>query len=111
MRDLFRVCAYDAHGRWRWLNVGPACFVRDGFIEDGDVAVLAALEARAEYCRVMVIDSDDEIALELRDGICTWPLELAAIGRNDGLERVALLLRQRIAAKQTRRTESARDRP
>ena len=111
MRDLFRVCAYDAHGRWRWLDVGPACFVHDGFIEDGDVAVLAALEARGEYCRVMVIDSDDEIAVELRDGICTWPLELAAIGRETGLEGVALLLRRRIAVKGAQHAESARGRP
>lgn len=99
MTDLFRVCAYDARGRWRWLDVGPACFVRDGFIQAADVAVLAALEARGEFPRVMVIDGEDEIALELQDGQCTWPLDMAEVARAQGLEAVAIVLRRRIAAR------------
>jgi hypothetical protein len=101
MAEFFRVCAYDASGRWRWLEQGPGPFVQDGFVVDAEVAAMAALEVRG-YPRVLVVDGEDAIAVEVEDGRCTWPPELAEVCRENGLDVVAAALRRRLGERTLR---------
>ena len=101
MAEFFRVCAYDASGRWRWLEPGAGRFVQDGLIVDAEAAALAALEVR-RYPRVLVVDGEDTIAVEVKNGQCTWPPELAAVCRRNGLDVVAAALRRRLGERTLR---------
>ena len=96
MVEMVRVCAYDADGRWRWLKAGADCRASGEFTADIEAATLAALDARAAYPRVLLVDGDDAIGLELVNGSCCWPEELAALGCCE-LEELAAHLRERIA--------------
>ncbi len=105
MAEFFRVCAYDASGRWRWLDQAPGPFIQEGFIVDAEAAAVAALEVRG-YPRVLVIDGEDAIAIEVKDGECTWPPALAEVCGENGLGVVAAALRRRLGGRMLRVTRA-----
>lgn len=91
--DQFRVCAYNATGRWQPAVEGVPGASRsgEGWLNGGDAAAIAALVAAENGShKVVVVDVSDCSVMEIEGGEVVFPPELA----REANERGAIELRQ-----------------
>ncbi len=98
--SLFRVCAYDATGRWQPGVAGVPAVLRTpgGWLRGGDAAALAAFSAAAAgSTRVVVVDRDDASVMELDGRRIVYPPEWVDASRNfDGVEVLRDIVQKRV---------------